>query len=111
MVLVRLGTPAAPDVAVSGPRFAVTDQVIHFGLAAIKNVGAAAIESIVKAREQGGPFLQFPEVMWGLSDFDVRHNVVFNYLWNVPRSSRNTGGSRCSCSAVVSLISRWMSTK
>ena len=45
----------APDVDVSGARFTVTDQVIHFGLAAIKNVGGAAIESIVKAREQDGP--------------------------------------------------------
>ena len=55
----------APDVAVSGPRFAVTDQVIHFGLAAIKNVGAAAIESIVKAREQDGRFAS-------LADFCAR---------------------------------------
>ena len=45
----------APDVTVSGARFTVTGPVIHFGLAAIKNVGGAAIESIVKARE-GGPF-------------------------------------------------------
>ena len=46
----------APDVAVSGARFAVADQVIHFGLAAIKNVGGAAIESIAKARERDGRF-------------------------------------------------------
>ena len=55
----------APDVAVSGARFTVTDQVIHFGLAAIKNVGGAAIESIVKAREQDGRFVS-------LGDFCAR---------------------------------------
>jgi DNA polymerase-3 subunit alpha len=46
----------APDVNVSGPRFTVAAEVIHFGLAAIKNVGGAAIDSIVKTREQDGPF-------------------------------------------------------
>src|SRR5215470_9150486 len=45
-----------PDVNLSGARFTVATQVIHFGLAAIKNVGASAIESMVKAREQDGAF-------------------------------------------------------
>jgi hypothetical protein len=31
-----------------------------------------------------GPFLFFPQLMRGLSDFDVRHNAVFNYLWEIP---------------------------
>src|SRR5882762_8433132 len=43
----------APDVNVSGARFTVVGETIHFGLAAIKNVGAIAIDSIVKARETG----------------------------------------------------------
>jgi DNA polymerase-3 subunit alpha len=42
-----------PAVAVSGARFTVLGETIHFGLAAIKNVGATAIDSIVKAREAG----------------------------------------------------------
>jgi hypothetical protein len=37
------------------------------------------------------PLLQFPEAMWGPSDFDKRHNLVVNYLWNVP-GSRNARG-------------------
>src|SRR5262249_6744810 len=45
-----------PDVNLSGARFTVATQVIHFGLAAIKNVGASAIESMVRAREQDGAF-------------------------------------------------------
>jgi DNA polymerase-3 subunit alpha len=47
-----------PDVNRSSEDFAVGEDgvTIHFGLAAIKNVGAAAIKSIVAAREQGGPF-------------------------------------------------------
>jgi len=51
----------APDVNVSGARFTVAAQVIHFGLAAIKNVGGAAIESIVKTREQDGRFVSLAD--------------------------------------------------
>jgi len=33
----------------------------------------------------------------GLSDFDVRHNIVINGLWNVPTVPRmGTFGTRCS---------------
>jgi DNA polymerase-3 subunit alpha len=45
-----------PDVNVSRAQFTVAGEAIHFGLAAIKNVGATAIESIVRAREAGGRF-------------------------------------------------------
>ena len=46
----------APDVNVSRAQFTVSGDAIHFGLAAIKNVGATAIESIVKTREADGRF-------------------------------------------------------
>ncbi|HET9923764.1 MAG TPA: hypothetical protein VFS98_06565 [Methylomirabilota bacterium] len=46
----------APDVNVSRAQFTVAGDAIHFGLAAIKNVGSTAIESIVKTRETDGPF-------------------------------------------------------
>jgi DNA polymerase III subunit alpha len=46
----------APDVNVSRAQFTVSGEAIHFGLAAIKNVGATAIESIVKTREADGRF-------------------------------------------------------
>ncbi|HUG37274.1 MAG TPA: DNA polymerase III subunit alpha, partial [Candidatus Limnocylindrales bacterium] len=47
---------APPDANLSGASFAVAGQTIRFGLAAIKNVGESAIESIVKLRAEGGPF-------------------------------------------------------
>ncbi len=55
-----------PDVQVSGAQFTphVTqeEQAIRFGLAAVKNVGGNAIESIMKARaEVGGRFKSFWE--------------------------------------------------
>jgi len=55
-----------PDVQVSGAQFTpyITPegQAIRFGLAAVKNVGGNAIESIMKAREEvGGRFKSFWE--------------------------------------------------
>jgi DNA polymerase-3 subunit alpha len=41
-----------PDVQVSAATFTPAENAIRFGLAAIKNVGHNAIESIVKAREE-----------------------------------------------------------
>ena len=43
-----------PDVNASGVHFTVTDAGVRFGLAAIKNVGEAAITSILDSREKHG---------------------------------------------------------
>ncbi|MDH5252111.1 MAG: DNA polymerase III subunit alpha [Nitrospira sp.] len=48
-----------PDVNASQKNFAVADGVIRFGLAAIKNVGEGAVESIVVIRNESGPFTSF----------------------------------------------------
>jgi DNA polymerase-3 subunit alpha len=45
-----------PDVNGSGLDFTVDGDRIRFGLSAIKNVGEAAIRSILEARERRGPF-------------------------------------------------------
>ncbi len=45
-----------PDVNVSAVRFSVAGDTIRFGLAAIKNVGEAAMESILRTRAEAGPF-------------------------------------------------------
>jgi DNA polymerase III subunit alpha len=45
-----------PDVNLSQLDFTVVEDKIRFGLAAIKNVGAGAIESILEAKNNGGPF-------------------------------------------------------
>jgi DNA polymerase-3 subunit alpha len=51
-----------PDVQVSGSQFTPHGEAIRFGLAAVKNVGGNAIESILKARtEAGGRFKSFWE--------------------------------------------------
>ena len=51
----------APDINVSRAQFTVAGEAIHFGLAAIKNVGATAIESIVRTREADGRFVSLDD--------------------------------------------------
>ena len=53
-----------PDVNSSQQDFAVVGGVIHFGLNAVKNVGEAAAEAIVRVRAEGGPF----ESIWELTE-------------------------------------------
>ena len=59
----EMGIPVEPpDVQVSGAQFTPHGEAIRFGLAAVKNVGGNAIESILKARaEAGGEFRSFWE--------------------------------------------------
>ncbi|MFZ2447540.1 MAG: DNA polymerase III subunit alpha [Syntrophobacteraceae bacterium] len=45
-----------PDVNESGRAFQVVGRAIRFGLGAVKNVGEAAIEVILKSREEDVPF-------------------------------------------------------
>src|SRR5947208_3059591 len=53
----EMGIPVeAPDINVSDAYFTPHDQAIRFGLAAVKNVGRNAIESIVQARKEVGSF-------------------------------------------------------
>ena len=48
-----------PDINESAVDFSVVVGRIRFGLAAIKNVGISAIESIISSRESGGKFSDF----------------------------------------------------
>jgi DNA polymerase-3 subunit alpha len=53
----RLGIEVLPpDVHRSHLEFTVEGEGIRFGLLAVKNVGEGAIESIIAARDAGGPF-------------------------------------------------------
>ncbi len=45
-----------PDVNVSTDDFTADGPNIRFGLSGVKNVGEAAVEEIVKKREEGGPY-------------------------------------------------------
>ena len=62
-------TVLPPDVNESGWKFtAVGDRSVRFGLGAVRGVGSAAVQSILAAREKGGPFE-------GLFDFLERIDI------------------------------------
>ncbi|MFQ5450846.1 MAG: DNA polymerase III subunit alpha [Nitrospinaceae bacterium] len=50
-----------PDVNTSGRDFSIAENKLLFGMGAIKNVGAAAIDSIMEIREQLGRFTSFKQ--------------------------------------------------
>ena len=54
-----------PDINKSEEDFTIEDDKIRFGLAAVKNVGSSAIESIITERKKGGPYK-------GIDDFVSR---------------------------------------
>jgi DNA polymerase-3 subunit alpha len=58
-----------PDVNVSGADFTADNGSIRFGLAAVKNVGEAAVQEIVDKRQQGGPYKSLPDF---ISRIDLR---------------------------------------
>jgi DNA polymerase-3 subunit alpha len=62
----RLGVEVLPpDVNRSGLGFTLEDTpqgaAIRFGLSGVKNVGHGAVEQLIKAREEGGPFRDLGE--------------------------------------------------
>ncbi len=69
-----------PDVQISGAQFTPHGEAIRFGLAAVKNVGGNAIESIKRAREEaGGRFTSFWEFCEKL-DLRVMNSRVIQSL-------------------------------
>ena len=50
-----------PDINKSYTKFTATDNSVRFGLGSIKNVGLAAVDAIVKERENGGEFKNFTD--------------------------------------------------
>ena len=74
-----------PDVNESQTDFAVVGGKIRFGLNAVKGVGELACRTIIRAREEGGPF----ESIW---DFTSR---VDPSVVTSGRSSRSSSAARC----------------
>jgi DNA polymerase-3 subunit alpha len=89
-----------PDVNESRAYFTVSRNKIRFGLAAIKQVGAPAIESILREREENGPFES-------LQTFCRRVNLTHvnrRALENLIRSGAfgSTEGNRAQLLAIMS---------
>ncbi|OGP49669.1 MAG: DNA polymerase III subunit alpha [Deltaproteobacteria bacterium RBG_13_43_22] len=65
-----------PDVNLSHLDFKVVEDKIRFGLAAVKNVGAGAIESILEARDKGGEFKSLIDFCRGVDLRRVNRRVA-----------------------------------
>ncbi|HUU28517.1 MAG TPA: DNA polymerase III subunit alpha [archaeon] len=65
-----------PDVNESGLGFTVIDEGIRFGLAAIKNVGKGAVEAILEARKEGGPFRCLGDFLYRLDSRVINRRLV-----------------------------------
>ncbi len=65
-----------PDINESHIKFTVVDGNIRFGLAAVKNVGLSAIESILKAREEKGKFRSFVDFCHKVDSTSINKRLV-----------------------------------
>ena len=66
-----------PEINRSEYRFTLLeDGSILFGLSAIKNVGEAAVEEIVRARKKGGPFKSFKNFLERIDSRKVNKKVI-----------------------------------
>ena len=65
-----------PDVNESFANFTVVEGKIRFGLAAVKNVGGNAIQSIIEAREKKGKFTSFMDFCEKLDFKDLNKRAL-----------------------------------
>ncbi len=65
-----------PDVNESDVRFTVGKGKIRFGMAAVKNVGEAAVSEIISERSAKGQFLSFGDFCQRIADKDVNKRCV-----------------------------------
>ncbi len=65
-----------PDINRSCYEFVVEEDAIRFGLGGIKNVGFAAIEDLVKERENNGPYKDLDDFCIRLSGRKINRKVI-----------------------------------
>jgi DNA polymerase-3 subunit alpha len=88
-----------PDVNESGRDFTLVPGGIRFGLAAVKNVGAQAVEAIIESRAKGGPFRDVTDFCRRL-DFRVVNRRVLESLIKAGALS-SLGASRAQLMSVL----------
>lgn len=64
-----------PDINSSAVRFSIDGKAIRFGLSAIKNVGTAAIDSLMDARKSG-PFTSFTDFLQRTDSRKINKKVL-----------------------------------
>ena len=96
----EMGIPVLPpDVNSSGRDFSPDGQGIRFGLCAISNVGAAAVDSIIEARESGGPFTSLYDFCERVDLTSVNRRMIESFIKAGALAS--LGGNRAQLTAVI----------
>ena len=65
-----------PDINKSYTKFTVSDKKIRFGMGSIKNVGVAAVNSIVQEREENGEFDSFTDFCERIKDKGINKKCI-----------------------------------
>ncbi len=65
-----------PDINLSYKKFAVANGDIIYGLVGVKNVGAGAVEEIIKAREENGKYISFIDFLEKVDLKSVNRKVM-----------------------------------
>ena len=77
----EMGIPVLPpDINHSDDHFTVEGQAIRFGLGAVKNVGRGLIRSMVKKREEGGPFKSLEDFIERMGEGELNKRAVENFI-------------------------------
>ena len=70
----------SPDINKGEGSFSVDSGNIRYGLAAIKSIGKPVIESIIKERENGGPFSNLKDFIERLSGKEVNKRTIESFI-------------------------------
>ncbi len=65
-----------PDINESFDDFTVINDRVRFGLAAVKNVGGAALDSIIEEREENGPYSSLADFCGRIDSARVNRKVI-----------------------------------
>ncbi|MDD6967922.1 MAG: DNA polymerase III subunit alpha [Firmicutes bacterium] len=69
-----------PDINHSDDHFIVEGDCIRFGLGAVKNVGHGLIKTMVKKRNEGGPFKTLEEFLERMGEGELNKRAVENFI-------------------------------
>ncbi|MCI6229193.1 MAG: DNA polymerase III subunit alpha [Clostridiales bacterium] len=77
----ELGIPVLPpDLNHSEDHFTVEGDAIRFGLGAVKNVGIGLIRTMVKKRQEGGPFQSLEDFIERMGEGELNKRAVENFI-------------------------------
>ncbi len=69
-----------PDINHSDDHFVVEGDCIRFGLGAVKNVGHGLIRTMVRKRNEGGPFQTLEEFLERMGEGELNKRAVENFI-------------------------------